>query len=136
MLWLPIQCELGARADGTYGFLRSQQEGDGGPGRAALRLGVWPEDLQECLAGRVGRVDRPSKDALERVSAATVDATGAAIPGRADGRILLRHGLCPAQRVRAALALSWLAALMCKRGRVAAWRGSNARRFYWGQPQS
>jgi hypothetical protein len=42
-------------------FLRTQQEGDGGPRRAALRLRVWSEDLQERLKGRLGRVGERQK---------------------------------------------------------------------------
>src|ERR1039458_6871799 len=93
-------------AGGTYGVLRSQQEGDGGFGRAALRLGVRSKDLQERLKGSLGRVGGAAKDAPERVSAAALDPAGAAVPGGADGGVLLRRGLRPALGVRPAGALT------------------------------
>src|ERR1700678_2507715 len=106
--------------DGTHGFLRSQQEGDGGAGRAAFRLRVWTEDLQECFEGGVGRVGRAAEDAAQRVSPAALDSAGAELSGGADAGVLIRRRRGTACRVRSSQALSrfltlqGLAARSCK----------------------
>src|SRR5580704_12992332 len=92
--------------DGAHGFLCSQQEGDGGPGRTALRFGIRAEDLQECLQGSLGRVGRPAEDAVERIPTAAVDSPGTAVSGGTDGRVLFRGRFGASQRIRASLALT------------------------------
>jgi ribonuclease R len=95
--------------DAAHGVLQQVPRRDGRSGRAAVRLRLWPEDLQEREQEGVGRVGRAAEDAVERVSTAAVDARGSGLPGGADERLLLRRGRGrrAAQGVRGADALMY-----------------------------